>query len=444
MAAITAAEFASAMSVMLAQAARGKLLRASAPVRCVVAVSGGPDSVALLSLVSEIAAMATPSVHISAVVTVDHGLRGAASAAEASAVRNWTSGVLRLHHETAALAWTARPSPGALQAAARERRYAALADACRTHDAPLLLLGHTADDNAETAVLRWARASGLDGLAAMRPATQRMLKLEGVASNEQNQAVRVVIGRPLLAFRKSRTLATCASRRLAFAVDPSNADRAYDRVRARTALVALDEQASRCHADGSGGVGALLALRERLSGHAAEVRARADDALRALGCADAALDPADDNIGDVAEPLAAVEAAGDRPSYRAWSRLPLAIAVGTWQAVTAPLPRVVADATARLLLEHAAGALAPPAEDRHVRRLCCLFDELHAVEIASVAERIARGLSGDAPTRSGAWPIVRIHRVAAVVARAGTTAAGTPTYTVFLHRTDAVLERASP
>jgi tRNA(Ile)-lysidine synthase TilS/MesJ len=74
--AISAAEFAASMACVLAESARGRLLRAAAPVRCVVAVSGGPDSVALLSLLSEFAAAPASQLRIGAVVTVDHGLRG--------------------------------------------------------------------------------------------------------------------------------------------------------------------------------------------------------------------------------------------------------------------------------------------------------------------------------------------------------------------------------
>jgi tRNA(Ile)-lysidine synthase len=125
----------------------------------VVACSGGPDSTALLHLVAE----SRPELAV-VVVMVRHGLRD--DAADVDNVRRhaaWAGVPCEIVDVEVV------PSGQGLEAAARDVRYAALRRIARRHGAKVLLLGHTADDQAETVLLRAARGTGVDGLAAMRP-----------------------------------------------------------------------------------------------------------------------------------------------------------------------------------------------------------------------------------------------------------------------------------
>jgi tRNA(Ile)-lysidine synthase len=150
------------------------------PVRC--GVSGGPDSLALLVLAVH-AGCAVTAVH------VDHGLR-AGGAAEAE--------VVRAAAERFGAAFECRrvdvaPGPN-LEARARAARHAALG--------PEALLGHTADDQAETVLLALLRGSGATGLGAIDPGPQH----------------------PILGLRRSETEALCRLLDLDVADDPTNTD----------------------------------------------------------------------------------------------------------------------------------------------------------------------------------------------------------------------------
>ncbi|WP_236628283.1 tRNA lysidine(34) synthetase TilS, partial [Sulfitobacter sp. HI0129] len=102
-------------------------------------------------------------------VTVDHGLR-AGSAEEATGVAACCA-ALGVPHDT--LQWADWDGSGNLQAAARDARYRLMADWAARHDIGAIALGHTADDQAETFVMRLARRSGVDGLSAMAPHSVR-------------------------------------------------------------------------------------------------------------------------------------------------------------------------------------------------------------------------------------------------------------------------------
>lgn len=186
--------------------------------RILIALSGGPDSTALLHLaVRWRAASGAPALHAA---TVDHALRPG-SAAEAHAAGR-AAAALGVPHVV--LSWTgAKPSTG-IQAAAREARYALLAGAARAAGASAIALGHTLDDQAETVLFRLARGSGLAGLAAMRPASQRA----GLA-----------LLRPLLGVPKARLVATLEAAGIGFSLDPSNLDARFRRPRLRALMPAL-------------------------------------------------------------------------------------------------------------------------------------------------------------------------------------------------------------
>ncbi|WP_353217424.1 tRNA lysidine(34) synthetase TilS [Sandarakinorhabdus sp.] len=182
--------------------------------RLAVAVSGGPDSLALLGL-----AQAAFAGRVTA-LTVDHRLR-AASADEAAAVAAQCA-ARGIAHVT-----LLRPGAGFasnVQARARAARYAMLADWCAAHGQGLLLTAHHADDQAETLLMRLDRASGSDGLAGIRPVRQLQPA--------------VLLVRPLLAVRKSSLIAIAGEAGWQVIDDPSNRDPRHDRSRIRTALAA--------------------------------------------------------------------------------------------------------------------------------------------------------------------------------------------------------------
>ncbi len=180
-----------------------------------VAVSGGGDSVALLSLLAEWA-RARPIV----AATVDHGLRSESGAEAAEVARHCE--IIGVAHQT--LRANLEDTSGNLPAAARAGRYSLLADWARARNVAAVLLGHTMDDVAETLLMRLARASGIEGLAAMRPAWQ---------------ADGVLWLRPLLDLRRADLRCVLQARRIAWVEDPTNEDPAYDRVKARQALASL-------------------------------------------------------------------------------------------------------------------------------------------------------------------------------------------------------------
>jgi tRNA(Ile)-lysidine synthase len=210
------------------------------------AVSGGPDSLALLVLAAE-AGLVVTARH------VDHGLRPS-SAADADVVREAAA-------RFGAAFTSVRADVGAgpnLEARARAARYAALPAG--------VLTGHTADDQAETVLLNLLRGSGLDGLAGIRDDGRR----------------------PLLAIRRCETRDLCAAVGLDPVCDPSNADVTLRRNRIRRDLLPLlDDIAER-------DVVALLARQSALLAGDADLLDRLADAVdptdaAALGAAPAPL-----------------------------------------------------------------------------------------------------------------------------------------------------------
>ncbi|WP_200938225.1 tRNA lysidine(34) synthetase TilS [Methylobacterium sp. Leaf108] len=181
----------------------------------VLAVSGGPDSTALMHAA---AAFGRGRLHVA---TVDHDLRPG-SADEAARVAT-AAGALRLSHAT--LLWEgAKPATG-IAAAARAARYRLLADYARAVGADLVLTGHTADDQAETVLLRLLAGSGAAGLAGMSPV--------------RDLAPGLRLGRPFLSLPKSALVAYCEDRGIAYESDPSNADDRFARARLRRAMPLL-------------------------------------------------------------------------------------------------------------------------------------------------------------------------------------------------------------
>lgn len=178
-----------------------------------LAVSGGPDSLALLLLFHEVAPRDF------AVATVDHGLRPEA-AREAAMV----AGLCRkrgIPHTTLTLDMA---KGSAVQERARNARYAALAGWAREHGLLAIVTAHHADDQAETVVMRLNRGAGLRGLAGMR-----------AISNVPGDSTIPLI-RPLLSWRCDALAQVVRDAGVLAADDPSNRDTHYERVRIRDAL----------------------------------------------------------------------------------------------------------------------------------------------------------------------------------------------------------------
>lgn len=200
----------------------------------VLAVSGGGDSTALLHCAAAWQRRKGALQRL-IVATVDHGLRPQ-SAGEAAVVAA-QSAALGIVHRT--LQWRgAKPTSG-LQATARQARYDLLLRLAIEEALPglesVIVTAHTADDQAETLLMRLLRGSGVDGLAAI-PATGRLLyRVDG------GGAVPVAILRPLLSVSRARLVATLTTAGIPFLHDPSNDDRRFERVRVRQALEDLAE-----------------------------------------------------------------------------------------------------------------------------------------------------------------------------------------------------------
>lgn len=185
----------------------------------ILAVSGGPDSVAMMWLAARWQRTLKRGPELIA-VTVDHGLR-AEAAREARDVKRLAT-FLGVPHRT--LRWTGTKPKTGLSAAAREARYGLLAKAARAAGAGHVFTAHTRDDQAETLLMRMARGSGIGGLGAMATQTQR----DGIQ-----------LARPLLQIPKARLIATLRKAKVDFAIDPTNADLAYTRPRLRALMPAL-------------------------------------------------------------------------------------------------------------------------------------------------------------------------------------------------------------
>ncbi|HET7190326.1 MAG TPA: tRNA lysidine(34) synthetase TilS [Pseudolabrys sp.] len=190
----------------------------------VLAVSGGPDSTALMMLAADWRRALKVKPKLVA-VTVDHRLRKE-SKREADDVAR-IAHRLGVPHRT--LRWTGHKPAAGLQEAARAVRYRMLGEAAREAGASHILTAHTLDDQAETVLIRMSRGSGLTGLGAM----SRLAPLPATGFDE------ITLVRPLLDIPKNRLVATLRAAKISYADDPSNLDPRFARVRMRSLMAAL-------------------------------------------------------------------------------------------------------------------------------------------------------------------------------------------------------------
>ncbi|CAL8467136.1 g6672 [Coccomyxa elongata] len=201
-----------------------------------VALSGGPDSVALSLLTSlwsgsehEPHGVGRPNTAaVPKALVVDHCLRPNSAAEAEQAVQTACS--LGLDAVLLKAKWPqGRPSQGQLMNQSREERYRLMSAACAKLGIPCLLTGHHADDQAETFLLRLARGSGIDGLQGMR---------SDVPFSAGGMHGRIL--RPLLSLHKATLVEVCRSAGLQWVEDPTNSNISYARNKLRSGLRQID------------------------------------------------------------------------------------------------------------------------------------------------------------------------------------------------------------
>jgi tRNA(Ile)-lysidine synthase len=223
-----------------------------------LAVSGGPDSIALMWLAARWRKALSRGPRLLA-ATVDHGLRPEA-AREAREVKRLAR-QLGMVHRT--VRWSGEKPRSGLPAAARAARYRLLAGLARRSGASHVLTAHTRDDQAETLLMRLLRGSGIGGLAAMARESER----EGV-----------LIARPFLNVSKAQLIATLEKARIGYAEDPSNRDVRFTRPRIRAVIEGLSAE--------GGNPRNLARLASRLARANAAIEILTDGAARYLALRD--------------------------------------------------------------------------------------------------------------------------------------------------------------
>ena len=189
----------------------------SAQDHLLLAVSGGPDSVAMMQL-----ACCAGGFRLSS-ATVNHGLRAEAS----SEAQHVASLAAQLNIPHAILEWQGEKPKSRLQELARKARYELLFAHAHEIGATHVLTAHTLDDQAETILFRMIRGSGITGLVGMRDHV-----------HHEN----IIHSRPLLGIKKERLVATCLAHNLVYTDDASNSDTKFARVRIRKIMPVLDKE----------------------------------------------------------------------------------------------------------------------------------------------------------------------------------------------------------
>ncbi|WP_407492275.1 tRNA lysidine(34) synthetase TilS [Pseudooceanicola sp. MF1-13] len=184
-----------------------------------IAVSGGSDSLALLLILKDWADGAGRSLHA---VTVDHGLRP--EAAEEAAFVAGLCADLTIDHTI--LRWDGPAPTGNISDQARQARYALMDAWAQDRGIDQIAVGHTADDQAETLLMRLGRGAGVDGLATM--ATRRRIGQTDFL-------------RPMLTLRRDALQDLLKQRGQTWINDPTNDNPDYDRVRIRQAMPTLSD-----------------------------------------------------------------------------------------------------------------------------------------------------------------------------------------------------------
>jgi tRNA(Ile)-lysidine synthase len=190
----------------------------------VIAVSGGPDSMALAGVMVKYAQNQNIDLHL---LSVDHGLRASAKD-EVKMVAEWVKAqnYSKLHHKI--LTWDGKKPEAGVMEAARTARYDLMAEYCASHNIEMLFVAHHQDDQAETFLIRLSKGSGLDGLGAMQEV------------RKYNEVLKIM--RPFLNFPKQDLVTFCKSENIPYASDPSNENTDYMRPRLRQSMAVMAEE----------------------------------------------------------------------------------------------------------------------------------------------------------------------------------------------------------
>ncbi|MEI2688870.1 MAG: tRNA lysidine(34) synthetase TilS [Anaerolineae bacterium] len=210
---------------------RHQLLRPNST--AIVGVSGGPDSLCLLHLLHALAPEQDVHLHVA---HLHHGLRGHEADADAAFVQETAAAWgLSCTVERAGVAGLAQQTGATLEEAARAARYTFLGRLARQLGAPVVAVGHNADDQAETVLMHFLRGSGLAGLRGMQPVSRFPLP------QRQPPEPSLHLIRPLLFTSRSAILAYCQQHALEPRFDRSNEDTTFFRNRLRHELLPLLE-----------------------------------------------------------------------------------------------------------------------------------------------------------------------------------------------------------
>jgi tRNA(Ile)-lysidine synthase len=236
----------------------------------VVAVSGGPDSLALFDALYALRVELGLRLHGA---HLDHGLRGAASRADAEFVKGFfEQRAVPYTMDRADVPALRRRRRLSVEEAAREARYGFLGRVAKKAGADAIALGHTATDQAETVLLNIVRGSGLTGLRGMEAVSQRRLTGRDVT-----------LFRPLLAVSREDTVAYCAALGLEPRADETNLSADFARGRVRNEVMpvlrklnpAVQEALVRLSANGSRDLGYVAEQAAKAWGEVAAVRSGA-------------------------------------------------------------------------------------------------------------------------------------------------------------------------
>jgi len=205
----------------------------------VVGVSGGPDSLCLLHILTQLRTEHNLTIHVG---HLHHGIRGGEADADADFVaelaQSWGLSVTVERCDVPALATRQKQ---AIEEAARQARYAFLGRLALRTGASAIAVGHNADDQTETVLMHWLRGAGLAGLRGMLPAT-RLAGLRICQPDEDPfSATNIKIIRPLLEIPRCDIEVYCAEHGLQPRFDRSNLDTTYLRNRLRHELIPLLE-----------------------------------------------------------------------------------------------------------------------------------------------------------------------------------------------------------
>ena len=309
------------------------------PSKIGVAVSGGGDSMALLHLAHDWARSQGLTL---CAATVNHGLRP--EAADEAAMVARTCAELGVAHQT--LLWQGWDGRGNVQAMARAARRDLLTTWAQDLGLGVVLQGHTADDQAETFLMRLARGSGVDGLSGMPASDRGGLFL-----------------RPLLTVGRAELRDWLTARGVAWVEDPSNDDTRFDRVKARQMLATLAHlglTVSRLTETAAHMQRARATLTRAAANHAARhVRSEGGDLIFAPEALE--LDQSDTEGRVFAAAVQWIGGAGYRPRYEALLDAAHALRQGQARTLGGVLMLPEAGGGARLMREVAAAQGPVPA-----------------------------------------------------------------------------------